>query len=176
MNGLIHLRIIFRLCCCYSVSQDIYDWENQNENMDLEQKMVHHAKWKVVFFLESKSCLPAMDALGFLHKKQASCCSAEDYRKNILKEHKPSSTPHCQREYIQSTRVENWSEGTSKKKPLKVRLLFSLARSKGEKNGLLGHRLRKGWKCLREVMILSFVQSYEFCLLYKDNLILLKQW
>lgn len=69
MNDLIHLCIIFRLCCCYSVSQDIYDWGNQNENMDLEQKMVHRAKWKGLwcvvfsfpfFFLENKPCLPTI--------------------------------------------------------------------------------------------------------------------
>jgi len=52
MNDLIHLCIIFRLCCSYSVSQDIYDWDNQNENMDLEQNTVHHAKWKGFFSRE----------------------------------------------------------------------------------------------------------------------------
>lgn len=50
MNNLIQLGIIFRLCCCYSASQDIYDQENQNENMDLEHKMVHHAKCKLFVF------------------------------------------------------------------------------------------------------------------------------
>lgn len=50
MNDLIQLGIIFRLCCCYSASHDIYDWENQIENMDLEHKMIHHAKCKLVVF------------------------------------------------------------------------------------------------------------------------------
>lgn len=50
MNELIQPGIIFRLCCYYSASQDIYDWENQNENMDLEHKAVHHAKCKLFVF------------------------------------------------------------------------------------------------------------------------------
>lgn len=136
MNDLIHLCIILRLCCCYSVSQDIYDWENQNENMDLEQKKVHHAKWKGFFLLESKSCLPAMDALGFLCKKQASCCSSENCKKNILKEYKPPSMSHCQREYIQACWVAKWSESIAKK-TLKVRLLFSLAQHEAREKKII---------------------------------------
>lgn len=69
MNDLIQLGIIFTLCCCYSASQDIYGWENQTGNMDLDHRTVHHAKCKLfvfwISFLESKSCIPAMDALGF---------------------------------------------------------------------------------------------------------------
>lgn len=50
MNDLIQLGIISTLCCCYSASQDIYDWENQNGNMDLEHKTVHHARCKLFVF------------------------------------------------------------------------------------------------------------------------------
>lgn len=97
MSELIHLCIIFRLCCCYSVSQDVSDCKNQKENMDLEHELVRHAKWKV-FLLEVKSCLSAIYALGFLCMRQTSCCSSENCRKNVLKEHKPSTLCHCQKE------------------------------------------------------------------------------
>lgn len=50
LNNLIQMSRIFRLCCCYSASQDIYDWESRNENMDLEHKTVHRAKWKLFVF------------------------------------------------------------------------------------------------------------------------------
>lgn len=61
-----------------------------------------------LFFLSVEQTMSSchIDALTFLCKKQASCCSSENCRKNTLKEHKPSSLSHSHREYIQSCWVK----------------------------------------------------------------------